>query len=101
MKQVRNKKLQSAMIKEIIGMYPTLESLQADVKAADSLSGAKHLITGGCFLVCSSDVTDFMRANGGDKRLSDSSKWESYVNNMGSLIYNACAGKMNIYQENF
>jgi len=42
-----------------------------------------------------------MRANGGDKRLSDSSNWESYVNNMGSLIYNACAGKMNIYQENF
>jgi len=32
MKQVRNKKLQSAMIKEIIGMYPTLESLQAEVK---------------------------------------------------------------------
>lgn len=102
MKRDTSKNLQSAMVKEIVSMYPTLEALQAEVKAADynnniSLSGAKHLITGGCFLVYYPDVTEFMRENGGDKRLGDDQNWNSYVNKMGQLIYKACINEMNMY----
>lgn len=103
MQQERSKQLQLAMIKAIIGKYPTLEALKSEVKAADynneiSLESARHLITSGCFLVYYSDVTNFMRANGGDKRVGDNRNWESYVSKMGWLIYKACTGKLDIYQ---
>ena len=92
-------RLIAAATYEICGIYKTRKNLINEIKAASynnevTMQGAKHLVDGGCFLVYYSDVTDWLHANGGDRRIkNDERNWNIYVDLIARTAYKLAKGR--------
>lgn len=87
-----------AISNHICEFYPYPTDLRNEVKSASysntvCLQGAKHLVTGGCFLIYYSEVTEFMKQAGFDSTLSDTAMWELYIYVMSSMIMEIVKGE--------
>jgi hypothetical protein len=71
--------------------YSDIDSLKADVISASTnnkidYQGAKHMVTGGSFLIYYTDINKFMRKAGFDGRYSNEHMWELYIDNVATHI---------------
>jgi hypothetical protein len=101
----KNEKLKQAAIEEVKDRYETVEDLQGDIKSADPVlypakgkittNGARHLVTGGCFLCYNSQVEEWLKENGAELKADDDSyNWDLYVEIMGRTSYDLATGRI-------
>ena len=101
----KNEKLRSAAIAEVKDRYETLEDLKADIKSADpvlypqkgkvTMNGARHLVTGGCFLCYNSQVEEWLKENGATLKEDAQYNWDLYVEIIARACFNLATEKVN------